>query len=43
MTTRSGNPALDAEVAYRHEQLSSLRGTGRRPVRWSPRRRRVEK
>lgn len=38
MTTHSGNPGLDAELAYRHEQLTALRGTGRRPVRW-PRRR----
>jgi hypothetical protein len=41
MTTHYPNPALDAEIAYRREQLTSAgRRTGR--GRWFPNRRRSQ-
>ena len=41
MTLRYGNPALEAELAWRHERLAAAgRGQGPR-VRWLPRKRRT--
>ena len=42
MSTHYGNPALEAELAYRREQLAAAAGRRRTPgTRWSLRRRRT--
>lgn len=40
MTLNYTNPALEAELAYRREQLLAARRSHNGPVSWFPRRRR---